>query len=188
MFVNYYMFPKTIVRNTLLSNAEQYSISYEVRSVYDTVWRIDINDSITIPYRIGEKGIYPDYSNFDIDDKLAYLCYLTRNQSGFVRYNAIDELLTLVHKQIWVYPYILKLCDEYVIRILDRIYDSLPQIINEQFVDVICLNMNNIKKGYARMISYWNVYYRKDIPNIENYVGYKIYKLLIDASQTVHNS
>lgn len=31
--MNYYMFPKTIVRNTLLSNAEQYGISYEVRLI-----------------------------------------------------------------------------------------------------------------------------------------------------------
>ncbi len=64
---------------------------------------------------------------------------------------------------------------------MERIYCSLTKILTPQFVDVIRLNMSNIKKGYARMVSYWNAYYRKDIPDIENYVGYKIYKTLIDA-------
>lgn len=188
--MNYYMFPNISVRNRLLSKAEQYDISYETQSIYDTVWHIGINDSIIIPYRVGRNEINPGCSGiqaFNLDDKLAYLCYLSRNQSGYVRYNAIDELLNLVNNQIWVYPYILKLCDEYVIKILERIYASLPKILNQQFVDVICLNMNNIRKGYVRMISYWNAYYRKDIPDIENYVGYKIYKLLIDTSHTVRN-
>lgn len=154
-------------------------VSYIPQSVYDTIWRISNNDSVTIPYRVEE--ICSESLGLSKDDKLAYLCCLTRNGNGYKRFNALNEILNLVDKQKWVYPYILKLCDEYVVEILERIYDTLPQMLNSQFVDVIRLNMSNLKKGYARMVSYWNAYYRKDIPNIENYVGYKIYKTLIDA-------
>lgn len=87
--MNYYMFPNISVRNRLLSKAEQYDISYETQSIYDTVWHIGINDSIIIPYRVGRNEINPECSGiqpFNLDDKLAYLCYLSRNQSGYVRY------------------------------------------------------------------------------------------------------
>ncbi len=175
--VNYYMFP-----NTMLMEDNPLKVSYKPQSVYDTMWRISNNDSITIPYRVEGIRAEDSYlSQLIADDKMAHLCYLTRNQNGFIRFNALDEILNLTDKQKWVYPYVLKLCDEYVVEILERIYCSLSKILTPQFVDVIRLNMSNLKKGYARMVSYWNAYYRKDIPNIENYVGYKIYKTLIDA-------
>ncbi len=150
-----------------------------------TVWCVDGED-VSIPYRVKSKVLSDfGYKFLPKTQKIAYLCVLTRNHDGKIRGRAVRRLLSNFDEYpVWVYPYILKLCDEYVENILKYVYDALPKLDNKHFRRIIVENMPNIKLGYARMVSYWNEYYRSEYCNIDDYVGKKIYGALLDPQST----
>ena len=72
-------------------------------------------------------------------------------------------------------PFIIKLSDEYIENIIQLIFDNLNNF-DKKFIKQFCYNnAQNLIKGYARMISYWDAYYREDCPDISHYIGYKLY-------------
>lgn len=146
-----------------------------------TVWCVDGED-VSIPYRVKCKVLSDfGYKLLSKTQKIAYLCVLTRNHDGKVRERAVKRLLADFDEYpVWVYPYMLKLCDEYVENILKYVYDALPKLDDKHFRRIVVENMSNIKLGYERMVSYWNAYYRADYCNIDDYVGKKIYDCLLN--------
>lgn len=142
------------------------------------------NIIIKIPYRI----YFSDVDITKIDDltdtqKVILYCIYTRSCNGYVREKYLNELLKL-NFDYWVIPFIVKLCDEYVIEILEIIYDKLKDRNNND-IKIFCLeNKSVINKSYSRMISYWNEFYRDREFNFHKYIGRKLFTECLGYNRT----
>ena len=76
----------------------------------------------------------------------------------------------------WAIPYILKVCDEYVVEILELIYGRLAQRDTKWYRQLFSFNPRALLSGYNRMISYWKAYYRHRWSSYRQYVGFRLYR------------
>jgi len=135
-----------------------------------------INDGqvYLIPERIYNKEI----NNYDTLTKLQkniLSCIYTRSSDGFVREKHIKNLIENDKIEEWMYPFLYKICDEYIISILQIFYANRYHICTNQFIKFIKENPSFVQVGYDRMTSYWDCYHRHKYPKLTDYVGYKIY-------------
>lgn len=142
----------------------------------DTIQYFQDNTVIRFPYRT----YYIDSSDEVIDDlslrqKMILHCIYSRSCDGFVRQKHIYSLLQMDYED-WAIPYIVKICDEYVVEILEMTFDILKEQDTER-IKRFCLE-NNVQfcKSYNRMISYWNEYYRYRYNNFQKYIGRKLFR------------
>lgn len=134
------------------------------------------NNIVKIPYRIYfiDVDITKVEGLTNIQRVILY-CIYTRSSNGYVREKYINELLK-IDFDYWVILFIVKLCDEYIIEILEVIYDKLKDRNNND-IKIFCLeNKSAINKSYSRMISYWNEFYRDREFNFRKYIGRKIFR------------
>lgn len=110
----------------------------------------------------------------DTEEALIYHCIFTRSYDGYVRERHIKEILACDYP-IWCVPYILKLSSEYVLNIVEDIYNGLKPKDTSAFQSFCLENSDTVKLFYSRMTSYWNEYYRAEIPCFGDYAGYKLY-------------
>lgn len=146
------------------------------------------DNAITIPYR--NYLLEPpesDISRLTELQKQILFCLYTRSSDGYLREKYIQKLLYSDFKE-WCIPYIVKLCDEYVIEILYVIYKSLSEKPNEEIKSFCTVNKRTISKSYSRMISYWNEYYRADNYDIQKYVGRKLFRECLGYNRTFESS
>ena len=102
-------------------------------------------------------------------------CIYTRSCNGYIREKYLRKLLDMPFEQ-WVVPFIVKLCDEYVLEILEVIYDKLKERDNTDIQEFCLQNKVAISKSYSRMISYWNEYYRGHEFNFKKYIGRNLFR------------
>jgi hypothetical protein len=102
-------------------------------------------------------------------------CIYSRNCNGYVRENHIKALLQSEFPG-WSIPFIVKICDEYVVEILEDVYLGLQNQGGAGVKEFCVENKNVICKGHARMISYWNEYYRGRFPVFQDYIGKKLFE------------
>lgn len=131
---------------------------------------------IDFPYRI---YFIDDDSLFSrlttLNERLIYHCIFTRSCDGYVREKHLRAIMTEDYPE-WCMPYILKLSSEYVVEILEVIYEFMYGKDNALF-QVFCQNNPYLFRYYhSRMISYWNEFYRDRCYRYHNYVGYKLYR------------
>jgi len=88
----------------------------------------------------------------------------------------------------WSIPYIVKVCDEYVIEILQLVYEELKGKDTEAIKYFCKNNRQAFCKSYNRMISYWNEFYRNDCYRYENYIGSKLFIECFGAKRTMNCS
>lgn len=113
-----------------------------------------------IPYRTNHGG----WSGFwrDLLDRPSRkaLCDGTRNFDGHVRERNLIRLLGCGEIQYSSLPYILKLAEEYVVEIIERVVDGLPRIPDAMLKEFLRENPKWLDLMEARNISYWNENYR----------------------------
>jgi hypothetical protein len=107
-------------------------------------------------------------------EKLILHCIYSRSCDGYARQKHIKALLSADFLN-WTIPYIVKVCDEYVIEILQMVYDNLKDKNTEVFKDFCYDDRKSFCRSYSRMHSYWNEYYRSDYYKFEEYIGYKLF-------------
>lgn len=169
-----YGFPKSL-RNDAEFVAKRIAMENEMRvsSEYSS-WKLNNVESISFPYRIYFSEINGDTGeNFTPVRETIYHCIFSRSCDGHVREKHIAALL---EKDVcdWVIPYIVKVCDEYVLEILELVFRKISEADTTAYKEICRLNLKQFVKGHARMISYWNEYYR-DI-DFRGYIGKKLYE------------
>lgn len=131
---------------------------------------------VRFPYRIYDpEPKETDMEKLDKYRKLNLFCMYTRSNNGYIREKYVRKILESDFEE-WCIPYIVKLCDEYVIEILECIYEVLKDRDNSDIREFCRQNNEAVRKSYSRMVSYWNEYYRKDYPDINKYVGVRLFK------------
>lgn len=108
-------------------------------------------------------------------EQLILFCIYTRNHNGYLRENYLKRILCKNFPE-WCFPYVVKLCSEYVVEILEVIYENLKDRKNDDIQKFCLVNKAAIRKDYARMVSYWNEYYRFQWYRFNEYIGRKLWR------------
>jgi hypothetical protein len=137
-------------------------------------WTMDYNlgsEKITVPYRLYCLEISDgEIQKLNCRQEMILHCIYSRSCNGFIREKHIRKLL-LMEYEGWAFPFILKVCDEYVIEFLEMIYALLKVRDNTLLKQFCYANRQSFCKSYQRMISYWNCFYRDKCNCFYNYIG-----------------
>ena len=137
------------------------------------------NSAVMFPYRMYYNENEKLYTKLkDEDEKLIFDCIFTRNSNGFIREKHILNILSNNNLPEWCFPYILRLSSEYVVQIVEAIYEEMKNKNNSSFTEFCIRNRIMSKRSYTRMVSYWNEYYRADAWKFKDYIGKKLYSEL----------
>ena len=145
-------------------------------------------NTITFPYRVYILEITSDEMHkLSDEEKMILHCIYSRSCDGYVREKHIKELLA-TDMPYWAIPYIVKVCDEYVVEILEVVYEVL-QKQNTSKIKRFCVNnWKHFCRSYNRMVSYWNEFYRNDCYRFNDYVGRKLFIECFGARRTMNCS
>ncbi len=177
-------FPKHLandVRIVYKSFEKQTKYSWTVRfhSIGDEkVYNFSTGEKITVPYRLYFKDTLSEEKQKELTpvQKDIYHCIFTLCNDGYVREKHIIALLENDNIAEWVYPFILKNSSEYVVEILTTIYNNLKDRDNTEFKDFCKKNLQVFLYCHARMVSYWDCFYKRDYFRYEKYVGNKLFE------------
>lgn len=139
-------------------------------------------ERLLIPYRIyndvalGKVVVGPENS-------AVLACILTRHHNGFVRQRNAAKLY--VEPFDWVVPFVLLLVGEYVSEILSDIERAIPSMDLQTYRRVIAQNHALWETTQRRVTSYWDVYYRRQFPRRDDYVGFRVLSALGGGSRGV---
>lgn len=151
-----------------------------------STWQLLDNQLVTFPYRIYNlEDIIEIENDLTPTQQIIYHCIFSRSDNGYIREAHIKELLTF-DLPIWALPYIIQICDEYIVEILELVYIHFQD--NDQInLQKICQkNIKQFLRGYHRMISYWNEYYRQDCFQYKQYIGYLLYSECFGYQQSMN--
>lgn len=137
-------------------------------------WKLSNGEMVKIPYRMYETDIsFP--TSWNEIQVMIYHCIYTRNDNGYIREKHVKALIESNPPE-WVYPYILKVCNEYVVEILELVYQNLSVKDCSKWKAFCLLNRKTFVYSYQRMISYWNEYYRCTCYQFHDYIGRKLFR------------
>jgi hypothetical protein len=140
---------------------------------------------IKFPYRMYHTDIPDEVINkLSLQQKMILHCIYSRSCDGFIRQKHLRSLL-LMNYEDWAIPYIIKVCDEYVIEILEMTYDFIKDQDTEKIKRFCFDNAQSFCKSYYRMVSYWNEYYRNECDNFREYIGRRLFIECFGYSQSL---
>lgn len=93
---------------------------------------------------------------------------LSRHADGFVRQRYLARIIR--EKKDWIPPFVILLAGEYVVEILDVIWENRACLDRSAYGEFLRANVDLVQKTGQRILSYWDCYY-KSIPKKE-YVGF----------------
>lgn len=142
------------------------------------IYALSDGEEIRFPYRVyylDDESIYSKITNDE--ERLVYDCIFSRSCNGYIREKHIIRILNSDYPE-WCMPYILRLSSEYVVEIVERIYEIMKDKDNTAFQMFCHNNPVLLKRAYTRMVSYWNEFYRyrKRYCKFDSYVGTKLFK------------
>jgi len=132
--------------------------------------------TVEFPYRIYFLDVADETLNkLTFHQQMVLHCIYSRSCDGFVRQRHLRAMLLMEYED-WAIPYIVKVCDEYVVEILEMTYTILSEQNTERFKNFCRENNKVFCKSYARMTSYWNEFYRDKYSRFYKYIGKKLFK------------
>ncbi|MGA4722193.1 hypothetical protein [Fictibacillus nanhaiensis] len=142
----------------------------------DSVQYIQDTNVIQFPYRLYLLDTSETYiEHLNDRQRMVLHCIYSRSFDGYVRENHLLSLLQSNYED-WVIPYIVKLCDEYVLEIIEMTYNHLRTQDTERIKRFCMENRVAFSRSYDRMPSYWNEYHRYKYKNFQHYVGRKLFR------------
>lgn len=154
----------------------------EVTGEYTTEFVVN-NEPVYIPYRIYYKEV-SDYKINSLSEtqKTVLYCIFTRSHNGYLREKFVRKLLATDYPK-WVMPFIVKLCDDYVLEIVTAIYDLLKDKDTAAIKQFCLQNKRAVNNSYNRMINYWYTYDMFTVPDFYEYVGRKLFSECLGYSR-----
>jgi len=100
---------------------------------------------------------------------LAIQCLLSRSTDGHIRQAALRQILPA--SENWVIPFIVLLSGEYVVEIVEDIYNWTSTLDVTAYANFVRENRSLMRALRAKAVSYWNCYYRHTYPDNNKYPG-----------------
>ncbi|KAB0332170.1 hypothetical protein LSO07_10990 [Janthinobacterium sp. PLB04] len=143
-------------------------------------------------YLNGEALLIPTRTYYDRERLLACarlagdagviaLCLGTRHHDGHLREACLKQLLQ--QERAWTVPFVVHLCGEYVLEIVERIGAALPAWNAQALARYLRENPAYVATLERRSISYWNCYYRRRHPVWQDYPGRRTMAALLALQQ-----
>lgn len=129
------------------------------------------NEHLFIPERHCFYDIDSHETLTNLQREIIY-CFYTRHCDGYIREQYLTKVI--LSNQKWVIPYVIRLLGEYVIEIMQVIFENLDKINMDNYIEFIQKNLAFYKLIEARVASYWDCYYRWLYKSKKDYVGFKI--------------
>ncbi len=111
--------------------------------------------------------------NLTEEEKVILDCIFLLHHNGHIRQRRLERLVDKT--QAYIIPFTFQLLGEYVKEILTVVDDH----VNEKNIPAYLRFIEENKKYFShmenRMISYWNMYYRKEYPKRKKYIGQRIF-------------
>ncbi len=104
------------------------------------------------------------------------LCLGTRHWDGYVREECLRKLIA--DRRPWAAPFIVQLLGEYVVEIAQAILAALQQGYVEGLAEFARDNASFMATTKRRIISYWDCYYRRDFPSLQDYPAHAALELV----------
>jgi hypothetical protein len=145
-----------------------------VKYLRNTSFTLLNGEQIFIPYRVYFEDCIKSSSFVSLTQQLIYHCIFTRSSDGYIREYHIKAILEKEYPA-WCIPFLFKVCDEYVVQILSTVYSGLSGRDNTNIKNFCQLNLKQFLYSHARMISYWNEFYRNDCYRYKHYIGRKLF-------------
>lgn len=143
--------------------------------------RVD-GEELVIPYRIYHLDHEDVFADLTETQSILYSCLLTRHHDGHVRQRHLERIIS-AHEP-WVVPFVLQLTGEYVIQILETVEAHLSALDPALYGRSIRDNQAYFQTTQARMISYWDCYYRHLYKRPSDYVGFRVFAKLRGFSKS----
>lgn len=169
---------KTSFPKAMESELVHLLLMMKINSKHNAYWGYKINlegHILEIPSRIYwelDNLRYP--SNIPHNSLLILSCILTRHCDGFVREKYLYNLIS--SNSYWTIPYLIQLIGEYVVEILDLIWEIFDAINHIHLKNFIKENDLFWFKTKQRIMSYWNCYHRYKNQSKDDYVGFRLIK------------
>ncbi|WP_155913837.1 hypothetical protein [Asticcacaulis sp. AC466] len=128
-------------------------------------------EPVTIPYRVYPPVLNPTLGGQTPVHRQLARCILTRSANGFERQAALQDVLT-IHTP-WAIPFVIALIGDYVVQIIDDINTAMPHIDPVLIARLIAENPDFYEVTRARVMSYWDCYYR-DAFDKADYPGFQV--------------
>lgn len=130
-------------------------------------------EKITIPYRIYyNEAKEKDIKKLTVLQKEILYCIYTRHHDGHIREKYLKKVI--LSKNKWVIPFVFQLIGEYVIEIINLIYDNLQKLNVDAYIKFLKGNKYFYNLTKQRVDSYWDCYFKYFSPKKKDYVGKKI--------------
>jgi hypothetical protein len=128
---------------------------------------------LNIPYRIYEDPDETRLACLNETQAIVYSCLLTRHHDGHVRQRQVERLVA--SSEAWVAPFVMQLCGEYVMEILNVVEAHLPSMNQRTYGSFFRENPLFFQRTRDRMTSYWDCYYRWLNKREADYVGFRLF-------------
>ena len=193
-----------LTSDLLLINRQKFLNAFPINLKQDVeivlAFLIDKNFDIhsTIEEKIildGQKLIIPGRIYFDkpdetiansltINQQTILNCIYLRHHNGFVRQQNLEKLIHNV-KDYYVIPFIFQLLGEYVMEILTVADKHINEKTINNYLKFFRENPKYRQRTESRMISYWDVYYRRNkYKNLKEYIGWQIFNRIKKSERT----
>lgn len=130
-------------------------------------------DQLQIPCRIYRPVISETvFASLNANEQSIAACWFTRHHDGHVRERFLRALP--VYNSAWIVAYVVSLCGEYVIEILQCIWECRNRFDIHTLGRWLRDNRSFYSRTRSRIVSYWNCYYRSAFPIFEEYVGHRL--------------
>jgi hypothetical protein len=108
-------------------------------------------------------------------------CLFTRHHDGFVRQEHLARIIRSTSP--WIPCFVVPLIGEYVVEILQVIYENLTYFDKSLYTEFVRSNPEFMALTEQRVTSYWNCYYRS--MKKQDYPGFLILEFLKSLATTV---
>jgi len=140
---------------------------------------------LKIPYRLyfNEPSLDKEELLTDLQ-KIILNCIYLRHHNGFVRQKRLEQLIDKT--EYFITPFTFQLLGEYVMEILAVLQKQLNPTTIDNYLKFINENQKYWTQTKSRMISYWDVYYRRPkFPKLNDYIGKQI---VDEIKKRTHNN
>jgi hypothetical protein len=146
-------------------------------------------EQLTIPERIYQGGALNDYEDWPPTQRLVADCLYTRHHDGWVRERHARRLVEDVSPL--VVPFVVRLVGEYVLNIVVVINERLDQVRtagsaqHRAYGAFASANPRFVQLTKARVVSYWDCYYREQFPSLADYPTHRLITAIEEAGEAV---
>jgi hypothetical protein len=147
---------------------------------------VDVSgERLTIPDRIYQAGLPDQYESWSETPQLVADCLYTRHHDGRVRER--HARLIVENLSPWVIPFVVHLVGEYVLEIVLAINARLTDVSTagsaqqQAYGAFAAANPKFLLLTRARVVSYWDCYYRRQVPSLVDYPPHRLITAIAKA-------